>query len=42
MTTYRTVFGSFEIPYYNPRPLEPAAIRHLLQDAWEGRRPSLV
>jgi alcohol dehydrogenase class IV len=27
-------------PYYNPRPLEPAAIRQLLQDAWEGRRPS--
>jgi len=29
-------------PYYNPRPLEPAAIRQLLQDAWEGRRPSLA
>jgi maleylacetate reductase len=25
--------------YPNPRPLEPAAIRALLQDAWEGRRP---
>jgi alcohol dehydrogenase class IV len=29
-------------PYYNPRPLEPAAIRQLLQDAWEGRRPSVA
>jgi alcohol dehydrogenase class IV len=29
-------------PYYNPRPLEPTAIRQLLQDAWEGRRPSLT
>jgi maleylacetate reductase len=27
-------------PYYNPRPLEPAAIRQLLQEAWEGRRPN--
>jgi alcohol dehydrogenase class IV len=26
-------------PYYNPRPIEYAAIRHLLQNAWEGRRP---
>ena len=26
-------------PYYNPRPVEQAAIRNLLQDAWEGRRP---
>ena len=26
-------------PYYNPRPVEQAAIRKLLQDAWEGRRP---
>jgi len=26
-------------PYYNPRPIEYAAIRQLLQDAWEGRRP---
>jgi alcohol dehydrogenase class IV len=25
--------------YYNPRPIEYAAIRQLLQDAWEGRRP---
>ena len=29
-------------PYYNPRPLDPAAIRQLLQDAWEGRRPSVA
>lgn len=28
-------------PYWNPRPLERAAIRALLQDAWEGRRPGL-
>jgi alcohol dehydrogenase class IV len=26
-------------PYYNPRPVERAAIRQLLQDAWEGNRP---
>jgi len=26
--------------YPNPRPLEPAAIRRLLQDAFEGNRPS--
>jgi maleylacetate reductase len=26
-------------PYYNPRPIEHAAIRQLLQDAWEGNRP---
>ena len=26
-------------PYYNPRPIEYAAIRQLLQNAWEGRHP---
>jgi maleylacetate reductase len=26
-------------PYYNPRPIEYAAIRQLLQNAWEGVRP---
>ncbi|WP_248324006.1 MULTISPECIES: maleylacetate reductase [unclassified Caballeronia] len=26
-------------PYANPRPIERAAIRALLQDAWEGRSP---
>jgi alcohol dehydrogenase class IV len=26
-------------PYYNPRPIEYAAIRQLLQNAWEGIRP---
>jgi alcohol dehydrogenase class IV len=26
-------------PYWNPRPLDRGAIRALLQDAWEGRRP---
>ena len=25
--------------YPNPRPLDRTAIRALLQDAWEGRRP---
>jgi maleylacetate reductase len=29
-------------PYYNPRPLDATAIRQLLQDAWEGRRPLLA
>jgi maleylacetate reductase len=28
-----------ENPYYNPRSVELAAIRALLQNAWEGRRP---
>jgi alcohol dehydrogenase class IV len=27
--------------YNNPRPLEQAAIRQLLQDAFDGRRPSV-
>ncbi len=27
-------------PYWNPRPIERQAIRGLLRDAWEGRRPS--
>ena len=26
-------------PYWNPRPIERASIRALLQDAWDGRRP---
>ncbi|HTK35835.1 MAG TPA: maleylacetate reductase [Caulobacteraceae bacterium] len=26
-------------PYWNPRPLEPAPMRRLLEDAWHGRRP---
>ncbi len=26
--------------YPNPRPLERVALRQLLQDAWEGRRPA--
>jgi alcohol dehydrogenase class IV len=26
-------------PYPNPRPLERRAVRQLLQDGWEGRRP---
>lgn len=28
-----------ENPYWNPRPIDRGAIRALLQDAWEGRRP---
>ncbi|WP_075290461.1 maleylacetate reductase [Pararhizobium arenae] len=28
-----------ENPYWNPRPIDKASIRALLQDAWEGRRP---
>jgi hypothetical protein len=27
--------------YNNPRPLEQTAIRQLLQDAFEGRRPNV-
>jgi alcohol dehydrogenase class IV len=27
-------------PYWNPRPIEHDAVRALLQDAWEGRRPA--
>jgi maleylacetate reductase len=27
-------------PYWNPRPIERAAIRKLLDDAWSGRRPT--
>jgi len=27
-------------PYWNPRPFDQSAIRSLLQDAWEGRRPA--
>jgi alcohol dehydrogenase class IV len=27
-------------PYWNPRPIERAAIRALLADAWEGKRPA--
>jgi alcohol dehydrogenase class IV len=26
-------------PYWNPRPIEHAAIRALIEDAWEGRSP---
>jgi len=29
-------------PYWNPRPIERDAIRALLQDAWEGKRPKKV
>ncbi|KAA1183816.1 maleylacetate reductase [Rhizobium tropici] len=29
-----------ENPYWNPRPIDRGAIRQLLQDAWEGRRPT--
>jgi maleylacetate reductase len=26
-------------PYTNPRPIDPASIRSLLQHAWDGSRP---
>jgi maleylacetate reductase len=29
-----------ENPYYNPRPVEPEAVRQLLDDAYNGRRPA--
>ncbi|MDE1996496.1 MAG: maleylacetate reductase [Rhizobiaceae bacterium] len=29
-----------ENPYWNPRPIDRASIRKLLQDAWEGRPPA--
>jgi alcohol dehydrogenase class IV len=29
-------------PYPNPRPLDRAAIRHLLKNAWQGRAPETV
>ncbi len=28
-----------ENPYYNPRPVEYAGVKRLLEDAWHGRRP---
>jgi maleylacetate reductase len=28
-----------ENPYYNPRPVEYAGVKRLLEDAWNGRRP---
>jgi maleylacetate reductase len=30
-----------ENPYWNPRPIDRASIRKLLQDAWEGTRPAV-
>ncbi len=30
---------ALQTPYPNPRPLEADALRRLLQDAWDGRRP---
>ena len=29
-----------QAPYYNPRPIERAAIRQLLEDAYRGREPA--
>jgi maleylacetate reductase len=29
-----------ENPYYNPRPVEQAAVRQLLDDAYHGKRPA--
>lgn len=31
---------ALQSPYYNPRPVEYAGVRRLLQDAWEGRPPA--
>ncbi|API61263.1 maleylacetate reductase (plasmid) [Tardibacter chloracetimidivorans] len=36
----RAVELIFKNPYANPRPLEPDAIRALLEDVWAGRRPN--
>ncbi|MCP3728077.1 maleylacetate reductase [Paraburkholderia sp. CNPSo 3272] len=35
----RVADAALQSAYPNPRPLERAAIRHLLEDAWHGRRP---
>jgi len=35
----RTAAMAIKNPYWNPRPFDAAAIRALLQDAWEARRP---
>lgn len=35
----RAVEIATQNPYWNPRPLEPAALRALLQRAWEGAEP---
>jgi maleylacetate reductase len=32
---------AIQSPYYNPRPIEPAGIRRLLDDAFHGRRPNV-
>jgi maleylacetate reductase len=36
----RTADLALANPYWNPRPLERAAIRELIVAAYEGRRPS--
>ncbi|MEO0398691.1 MAG: maleylacetate reductase [Pseudomonadota bacterium] len=36
----RAVEITFENPYWNPRPLERAGVRDVIQAAWEGRYPT--
>ncbi|MCY1306330.1 Maleylacetate reductase [compost metagenome] len=36
----RTAAIATENPYWNPRPIDRQSIRALLQDAWEGSRPT--
>ncbi|KSV81745.1 Maleylacetate reductase [Sinorhizobium sp. Sb3] len=36
----RTAAIATENPYWNPRPIDRQSIRALLQDAWEGNRPT--
>ncbi|MBV7521192.1 maleylacetate reductase [Ensifer sp. ENS12] len=36
----RTATIATENPYWNPRPIDRQSIRALLQDAWEGNRPT--
>ena len=35
----RATSAAMENPYWNPRPIDRASIRQMLQDAWEGKRP---
>ncbi len=37
----RVVEATLANPYRNPRPLEPEALRQLMQNAWEGARPGV-
>ena len=35
----RATSAAMENPYWNPRPVDRASIRQMLQEAWEGKRP---